>query len=57
MQKRISVEVDSQHCSTCMMGHVCLPVGMPAHEVQQLDALVTGLIKLLAFTYPARSSA
>jgi len=46
MQKRIPVEVDSQHCSTCMMGHVCLPVGMPAHEIEQLDTLVKERIRI-----------
>ena len=46
MQKRIPVVDDSQHCSTCMMGHVCLPTGMPAHEIEQLDALVTERIRV-----------
>jgi CRP/FNR family transcriptional regulator len=46
MQKRIPVEATATHCSTCMMGHVCLPVGMPAHEVEQLDTLVKERIRI-----------
>jgi len=46
MQKRIAVETKSTHCSTCMMGHVCLPVGMPAHEVEKLDTLVKERIRV-----------
>jgi CRP/FNR family transcriptional regulator len=29
-----------------MMGHVCLPVGMPAHEIEQLDTLVKERIRV-----------
>ena len=46
IQKRIPVEATATHCSTCMMGHVCLPVGMPAHEVEQLDTLVKERIRV-----------
>ena len=46
MQKRIPVQANSTHCSTCMMGHVCLPVGMPSHEVEQLDTLVKERIRV-----------
>ena len=46
MQKRIPGESTSTHCSTCMMGHMCLPVGMPAHEVEQLDTLVKERIRV-----------
>jgi CRP/FNR family transcriptional regulator len=46
MQKRIPVEATATHCSTCMMGHVCLPVGMPAHDVEQLDTLVKERIRI-----------
>ncbi len=46
MQKRVPVSIESAHCSTCMMGHVCLPVGMPSHEVEQLDTLVKERIRL-----------
>jgi len=40
MVKHVPVTSESTHCSTCMMGSVCLPVGMPANEVAQLDDLV-----------------
>ena len=46
MQKKILVQANSTHCATCMMGHVCLPVGMPSHEVEQLDALVKERIRV-----------
>ncbi len=39
MLKRVPVTSESTHCSTCMMGSVCLPVGMPASEVAKLDEL------------------
>jgi CRP/FNR family transcriptional regulator len=40
MLKRVPVTSESTHCSTCMMGSVCLPVGMPSSEVAKLDELV-----------------
>lgn len=40
MQKRVPVAPDSAHCSTCMLGHACVPLGMAANEVEQLDDLV-----------------
>ena len=46
MHKRVPVSIESAHCSTCMMGHVCLPVGMPSQEVEQLDALVKERVRL-----------
>jgi CRP/FNR family transcriptional regulator, anaerobic regulatory protein len=45
-QKRVPVASEATHCATCMMGDVCLPAGMPAHEVSQLDELVKERIKL-----------
>ncbi|HEY7804341.1 MAG TPA: fumarate/nitrate reduction transcriptional regulator Fnr [Orrella sp.] len=45
-QKRMPVAVEAVHCATCMMGNVCLPAGMPNHEVEQLDELVKERIKL-----------
>lgn len=45
-QKRIPVTNESAHCSTCMMGSVCLPAGMPTHEVEQLDKLVQERVRL-----------
>jgi CRP/FNR family transcriptional regulator len=29
-----------------MMGHVCLPTGMPSHEIEQLDMLVKDRIRV-----------
>jgi len=46
MNKHVLVGHDSTHCSTCTMGHVCLPTGMPSHEIEQLDALVKDRIRL-----------
>lgn len=46
MQKRVPVGVESAHCSNCMMGHVCLPVGMPSHEIEQLDTLVKERVRV-----------
>jgi len=40
MLKRVPVTSESTHCSTCKMGSVCLPVGMPSTEVAKLDELV-----------------
>lgn len=45
-QKRVPVAVEAPHCATCMMGNVCLPAGMPNHEVEQLDELVKERIRL-----------
>lgn len=46
MQKRIPVTPESAHCSTCMLGHVCVPVGMAAAEVEKLDELVKDRVRL-----------
>ncbi len=46
MLKHIPVAAESTHCSTCIMGRVCLPVGMPATEVAKLDDLVKDRIRL-----------
>ncbi len=46
MQKRIPVALESAHCSTCMLGHVCVPVGMAAAEVEKLDELVKERVRL-----------
>ncbi|KAG1389359.1 hypothetical protein G6F59_015578 [Rhizopus arrhizus] len=40
MQKRVPVAPDGAHCSACMLGHVCVPVGMAAAEVEKLDELL-----------------
>ena len=46
MLKHIPVGTEATHCSTCMMGSVCLPVGMPATEIAKLDDLVKDRIRL-----------
>jgi CRP/FNR family transcriptional regulator len=46
MLKHIAVTEEATHCSTCMMGSVCLPVGMPATEIAKLDDLVKDRIRL-----------
>jgi CRP/FNR family transcriptional regulator len=46
MLKRVPVTSESPHCSTCMMGSVCLPVGMSSSEVAQLDELVKERLRI-----------
>ncbi|GHC38184.1 transcriptional regulatory protein btr [Alcaligenes pakistanensis] len=46
MQKRISVTADSIRCSSCMLNEVCLPLGMPKHEMERLDELVKERIRI-----------
>lgn len=46
MQKRIPVTADSMRCSTCMLSALCLPLGMPAPELNQLDELIQERIRL-----------
>ena len=46
MLKRVPVTSESTHCSTCMMGSVCLPVGMPSSEVAKLDELVKERLRI-----------
>lgn len=46
MQKRVPVAPDAAHCSTCMLGHVCVPVGMAAAEVEKLDELVKERVRV-----------
>ena len=46
MQKHVPVTVQATHCGTCTLGHVCLPVGMPTHEVEKLDNLVNDRIRI-----------
>ena len=46
MLKRVPVTSESPQCSTCMMGSVCLPVGMPSSEVSQLDDLVKERLRI-----------
>ena len=44
--KHIALTDDAIHCSTCMMGNVCLPTGMPSAEVERLDDLVKERIRI-----------
>ncbi|MEQ4618635.1 MAG: helix-turn-helix domain-containing protein [Corticimicrobacter sp.] len=46
MQKRVPITGDSTQCSTCMLGHVCLPVGMPAEDIDKLSALVRERVRV-----------
>jgi CRP/FNR family transcriptional regulator len=46
MLKRVPVTSESTHCSTCMMGSVCLPIGMPSSEVAKLDELVKERLRI-----------
>jgi len=40
MTKRVAVAPDTRQCSTCMLGHVCVPVGMAPPDIARLDQLV-----------------
>lgn len=44
--KHISVPAEAMHCSTCMMGNVCLPTGMTNVEVERLDDLIKERIRI-----------
>ncbi|KDD39186.1 putative transcriptional activator protein anr [Bordetella bronchiseptica MBORD839] len=46
MQRRVPLSPDAAHCSSCMLGHVCVPVGMPANEVEKLDELVKERVRV-----------
>ena len=46
MQKIIPVESHSTHCQSCIVSQVCLPVGMPTSEVEQLDRLVKERVRI-----------
>lgn len=46
MQKRVAISPDAAHCSSCMLGHVCIPVGMAASEVEKLDDLVKERVRV-----------
>lgn len=47
MQKRVPLSPQSPNCSSCVLGHVCIPVGMAANDVQKLDELVQQRVRLL----------
>ena len=46
MVKHIPVAPQSSRCATCMLGHVCLPVGLPPSESSQLDELVSERVRV-----------
>jgi len=46
MQKRVPLSPASPNCSTCVLGHVCVPIGMAAADVRQLDTLVQERVRL-----------
>jgi len=46
MHKRISVTPDSVRCSTCMLGDLCLPLGMSQRDRQVLDQIIKERIRL-----------
>ena len=46
VQKRVPVSLEVPHCSSCMIGNVCIPAGMARHEVEQLDKLVQERVRL-----------
>ncbi|WP_459614698.1 helix-turn-helix domain-containing protein [Bordetella sp. 2513F-2] len=46
MQKRLPISPEAAHCSACMLGHVCVPIGMAAAEVARLDELVRERVRL-----------
>lgn len=46
MQLKFSIAADSTRCSTCMLGDICLPLGMSQTEVDKLDSLVTERIRV-----------
>jgi len=46
MTKRIPVAPGTARCSTCMLGHVCLPVGLPPDESAELDEIVRERIRV-----------
>jgi len=46
MIKRISIPPHAPRCATCMLGHVCFPVGLPLAEASQLDELVSERVRV-----------
>lgn len=46
MQKRVAVATETPHCSSCMLGHVCFPVGMSPEEALIMDELVQERVRL-----------
>jgi len=46
MVKHVSIPAHATRCATCMLGHVCLPVGLPPTESAQLDDLVSERVRV-----------
>src|SRR5690606_8899478 len=46
MQKRVPLPPEAPNCSTCMLGHVCIPVGMALADVEQLDEFVQERVRV-----------
>ncbi len=40
MHKTIQLTPDATRCSTCMLNSLCIPVGMPAGDIETLDQIV-----------------
>ncbi len=43
---RIALTDQTSRCSTCVLGQICLPVGMNADDVRKMDDLVTERIRI-----------
>ncbi|CAM3856504.1 CRP/FNR family transcriptional regulator [Kerstersia gyiorum] len=46
MAKRVLLPSEAVHCSSCMLGHVCLPIGMSTHDVAKLDGLIKERLRI-----------
>lgn len=46
MMKRLLLNEQSIHCSSCMLGHICMPQGMSAADVERLAELVKERIRI-----------
>jgi len=46
MVKHIPIAPHSPRCATCMLGHVCFPVGLPPAVSSQLDDLIAERVRV-----------
>lgn len=46
MQKRVALSPGSPNCSSCALGHVCVPIGMAEADVRRLEELVQERVRL-----------
>lgn len=46
MLKRLLLNDKSIHCSSCMLGHICVPQGMNQHDIERLAELVKERIRV-----------